>query len=124
MWDPRAAKTRSINILQHGNNEINSRGYYLDLFMPAYSHYLNDPLPYNCPDSLKHSVLGGEAAIWSELVNEENIEARYGQELLQWRRDSGPPPLENVDDMYRGLFVIKGLALQGLQHIEIYERPH
>jgi hexosaminidase len=124
IWDTRAPKTRSIEILRHGNYEINSRGYYLDLFMPAYVHYLNDPLPYQCPDSLKRLVLGGEAAIWTELANEENIESRiWPRTAAVAERLWSQASQENVDDMYRRLFVInQSIAQHGLQHIEKYER--
>ena len=122
IWDTRAPKTRSVEILKHGNNEVNSRGYYLDLFMPAYVHYLNDPLPYNCPDSLIQKVLGGEAAMWTELANESNIEGRiWPRTAAIAERFWSPGSIENVDDMYKRLFVInQSLAQQGLQHIAIY----
>jgi len=124
VWDTRATKTRSIEILQHGNNEINSRGYYLDLFMPAYVQYLNDPLPYNCPDSLKQRVLGGEAAMWTELANEENIEARiWPRTAAIAERFWSPAMVENVNDMYRRLLEInQSMEQQGLQHYANYIR--
>ncbi len=124
IWDTRAPKTKSVEILQHGNSEINSRGYYLDLFMPAYVHYLNDPMPYNCPDSLKKLVLGGEAAIWTELANEQNIEGRiWPRTAAIAERLWAPASVENVNDLYKRLFEINlSLAQQGLQHIEIYRK--
>jgi hexosaminidase len=124
VWDTRASKTRSIEMLQHGNCEIDSRGYYLDLFMPAYVHYLNDPFPYNCPDSLKKNVLGGEAAMWTELANEENLESRiWPRAAAIAERFWSPSSVDNVSDMYRRLFVInQSLAQQGLQHLTIYVR--
>ncbi len=52
---------------------IVSRGFYLDYFMPAAFHYLNTELL-----DLKNDqwVIGGEAAIWTELVDQNNFETR------------------------------------------------
>ena len=124
VWDTRAPKTKSVEILRHGNTEINSRGYYLDLFMPAFVHYLNDPMPYNCPDSLKKYVLGGEAAIWSELVNDHNIEGRiWPRTAAIAERFWSPASTENVNDLYKRLIELnQSLSTQGLQHIEIYQK--
>jgi hexosaminidase len=61
-----------------GYNTVLSNGYYIDLMLGLESHYLNDPIPKNIilsPEE-KARVLGGEAAMWSELVTPLNIDSR------------------------------------------------
>ena len=61
-----------------GYNTVLSNGFYIDLMLGLESHYLNDPLPKKIvltPEE-KARVLGGEAAMWSELVTPLNIDSR------------------------------------------------
>ncbi|SFF24696.1 beta-N-acetylhexosaminidase [Flavobacterium xueshanense] len=67
-----------IKAAKSGYNTVLSNGYYIDLMLSLESHYLNDPLPKKIilsPEE-KARVLGGEAAMWSELVTTLNIDSR------------------------------------------------
>ncbi|RTZ05019.1 beta-N-acetylhexosaminidase [Flavobacterium sp. GSP6] len=67
-----------IKAAKSGYNTVLSNGYYIDLMLGIESHYLNDPIPKKIilsPEE-KARVLGGEAAMWSELVTPLNIDSR------------------------------------------------
>jgi hexosaminidase len=62
-----------------GYRGILSNGYYLDLGWSAARHYAVDPLggpAAALTPEQKQLILGGESCIWSEYVNEENIDSR------------------------------------------------
>ncbi|TWI95847.1 hexosaminidase [Mucilaginibacter frigoritolerans] len=104
----------------HGNLALVSAGFYTDVFMPAYIHY-NNPSLAGANDP---GILGGEAAQWTELADNENIDGRI------WPRAGAiaerlwsPAAVNDVDDMYRRMFVLSSeLDEQGLPHISNYER--
>ena len=67
-----------IKAAKNGYNTVLSNGYYIDLMLGLEIHYLNDPLPKKIiltPEE-KARILGGEAAMWSELVTPLNIDSR------------------------------------------------
>ncbi|RTY80074.1 beta-N-acetylhexosaminidase [Flavobacterium sp. LS1P28] len=67
-----------IKAAKSGYNTVLSNGYYIDLMLGIESHYLNDPIPKKIilsPEE-KARVLGGEAAMWSELLTPLNIDSR------------------------------------------------
>jgi len=105
-WKPAAADSLSVKVIAHGNQMIVSSGFYLDLFMPAYIHYLNDPVsPIVSPSDAAKGILGGEAAIWSELVDGDNEEIRvWPRTAAIAERLWSPAGITNVDDMYRRLW--------------------
>jgi hexosaminidase len=64
---------------QQGYHGILSNGYYLDLGWSAARHYAVDPLigpAASLTDEQKKLILGGESCMWSEYVNQENIDSR------------------------------------------------
>jgi hexosaminidase len=67
-----------IKAAKSGYNTVLSNGYYIDLMLGLESHYLKDPLPKKIilSPQEKALVLGGEAAMWSELVTPLNIDSR------------------------------------------------
>ena len=107
-----------------GSDMIISRGFYLDLFLPAYIHYNNEILQNNLPDTTVHLIKGGEAALWSEAVDQFNIDTRaWPRAAAIAERLWSSTNVRDVDDMYRRLFIISHqLDEIGLQHLSAYER--
>ncbi|MFV5696564.1 beta-N-acetylhexosaminidase [Flavobacterium sp. LB3P122] len=88
-----------IKAAKSGFKTVLSNGYYIDLMLGIEKHYLNDPIPKNTvltPEE-KARILGGEAAMWSELVTPLNIDSRI------WPRTAAIAERlwsnENVTDM-------------------------
>lgn len=67
-----------IQAAKKGYNSVLSNGFYIDLMLSIETHYLNDPLSKNAALSPqeKSRILGGEAAMWSELVTPLTIDSR------------------------------------------------
>ncbi|GAB4013354.1 hypothetical protein GCM10028808_32200 [Spirosoma migulaei] len=109
---------------KQGNAVIISKGYYLDLFMPAYVHYTNELMPASIPDSLQSKIIGGEAALWTEAADKNNIETRiWPRTTAIAERLWSPGAVNDIDDFYRRSFIIsKQLDELGLQHISNYEK--
>jgi hexosaminidase len=64
---------------KEGYRGILSNGYYIDLGWSAARHYAVDPMggaAANLTAEEKERILGGEATMWSEYVNWENIDSR------------------------------------------------
>jgi hexosaminidase len=104
----------------HGYRTLISEGFYLDIFMPASTHYNNPSLAgVNSPD-----ILGGEAAQWTELADNENISGRiWPRAGAVAERLWSPVSVNDIDDMYRRLFALSyQLDEQGLSHLGNYER--
>lgn len=107
-WKPAGNDTLSDKIIHHNNQMIVSAGYYLDLYFPAYIHYLNDPVSANVSTAdADKGILGGEAAMWSEMVNGENEEIRvWPRAAAIAERLWSAAGINNVDDMYRRLWQV------------------
>jgi hexosaminidase len=88
-----------IKAAKNGYKTVLSNGYYIDLMLGVENHYLNDPISKNVILTLeeKARILGGEAAMWSELVTPLNIDSRI------WPRTAAIAERlwsnENVTDM-------------------------
>lgn len=67
-----------ITAAKTGYASILSSGYYIDLCQPIAYHYLNNPLSDTTTlnEQQKQLILGGEATMWSELVDKTNVESR------------------------------------------------
>lgn len=68
---------------RNGYKTIVSHGFYLDLLYPAKTHYVNEIIEQGAnldADQLKN-VLGGEACMWSELVDERTMDSRLWPRL-------------------------------------------
>jgi hexosaminidase len=108
-----------------GYTAILSNGYYIDLAWATSRHYLVDPIPADADltDEQKTNILGGEAAMWSELVTEETIDSRiWPRTAAIAERLWSPGSIKDVDDMYRRLEKISiQLEEVGLTHEKNYE---
>lgn len=101
---------------KEGYSGILSAGYYLDHMDTAAAHYRVDPLPANSdltPDQAAR-ILGGEACMWSEYVDAQNIDSRiWPRTAAIAERLWSPQDVNNVDDMYRRLWV-ESLRIEAL----------
>jgi hexosaminidase len=106
---------------KQGYPGILSAGYYLDHIDSAAAHYLVDPVPAKSDltaDQQAH-IFGGEACMWSEYVNGAIIDSRiWPRTAAIAERLWSPQNVNNVDDMYRRLW-IESMRLEslGLTHL-------
>lgn len=121
-WRGRTAMEQSA---ERGYQTILSNGYYIDLVQPASFHYLNDPVPEDTPLSQNEirNILGGEAAMWSEIVTAETVDSRiWPRTAAIAERLWSPRDINDVDDMYRRLSIISvQLEELNLLHLKNYE---
>jgi hexosaminidase len=106
---------------KQGYRGILSNGYYIDLMWSAARHYAVDPLGGAAADltpEQKMLVLGGEATMWSEYVNWENIDNRiWPRTAAIAERYWSPQSVTDVNSMYARLDVIsQRLDWVGLTH--------
>ena len=106
---------------KEGYQGILSNGYYIDLMWSAARHYTVDPLSGEAADltpDQKKLVLGGEATMWSEYVNWENIDNRiWPRTAAIAERYWSPQSVTDVNSMYARLDVIsERLEWVGLTH--------
>src|SRR5215831_12540150 len=112
---------------KQGYKGILSNGYYIDLMWSAARHYVVDPLggaaAELAPDE-KRLVLGGEATMWSEYVNWENIDSRiWPRTAAIAERYWSPQSVTDVNSMYARLDVIsQRLEWLGLTHRSQYRK--
>ena len=108
-----------------GHYAILSAKYYLDLIQPAAYHYKNDPLPTPSPlsaDRQSH-ILGGEAAMWTELASAETVDSRiWPRTAAIAERLWSPASQTDLRSMYERLGHINyQLEEHGLLHLKNYE---
>ncbi len=106
---------------RQGYQGILSNGYYIDLMWSAARHYAVDPLGGEAADltpEQRKLVLGGEATMWSEFVNWENIDNRiWPRTAAIAERYWSPQSVNDVSSMYARLDVIsQRLEWIGLTH--------
>lgn len=89
---------------QQGYRGILSNGYYIDLGWSAARHYAVDPMAgaaANLTPEEKERILGGEATMWSEYVNWENIDSRiWPRSAAIAERYWSPQSTTDVPSMY------------------------
>lgn len=101
---------------KQGYDGILSAGYYLDQIQSAGQHYMVDPIPANSDltPAEKERILGGEACMWGEHVTPLTIDSRiWPRTAAIAERLWSPQSVNNVDDMYRRLWV-EDLRLESL----------
>ena len=106
---------------KQGYAGILSKGYYLGYIDSAAKLYLVDPIPAKSDLTPEQQalILGGEACMWSVYVNSTIIDSRiWPRTAAIAERLWSPRSLNNVDDMYRRLWV-ESVRLEafGLTHI-------
>lgn len=114
-------KKSMISAAQKGFPSILSNGYYLDKVESMKTYYLNDPLPANTnlTDQEQKLILGGEATMWSELVDASNIESRIWPSSLAiaerlWSQQKNC----DLKSLYlKAPMISSGLQEFGLQHL-------
>jgi hexosaminidase len=89
---------------KQGYRSILSNGYYIDLGWSAARHYAVDPLggvAANLTAEEKERILGGEATMWSEYVNWENVDSRiWPRTAAIAERYWSPQSTTDVPSMY------------------------
>jgi hexosaminidase len=112
---------------KQGYRGILSNGYYIDLGWSAARHYAVDPLggaaAHLTPEE-KERILGGEATMWSEFVNAENVDSRiWPRTAAIAERLWSPQNTTDVDSMYRRMDAESArLEFLGLTH-RTYQIP-
>jgi hexosaminidase len=106
---------------KQGYRGILSNGYYIDLMWSAARHYAVDPLggaAANLTPEQKQLVLGGEATMWSEYVNWENIDSRiWPRTAAIAERYWSPESVTDANSMYARLDIVsQRLEWLGLTH--------
>jgi hexosaminidase len=123
-WRGQAALAKAA---REGYRGLLSNGYYLDLGWSAARHYAVDPLSDDAAAlsaQEKQLILGGESCMWSEYVNEENIDSRIWPRNAAiaerlWSREEVRDPAS----MYSRLHAVSAeLEFLGLTHLSYYER--
>jgi hexosaminidase len=110
---------------RQGYRGILSNGYYLDLGWSAARHYAVDPMgeaAVNLSGAEKTRILGGEACMWSEYVNAENIDSRiWPRSAAIAERLWSPQEVRDPASMYARMQVV-GAELEwlGLTHGSYY----
>lgn len=110
---------------RRGYRGILSFGYYLDHLRPASYHYGIDPLgggaqELNAEQAAR--ILGGEACMWAELVNQETVDSRIWPRMaVIAERLWSPVDVKDVDSMYARLTsVSRELEWTGVTHRSTY----
>ncbi len=103
-----------FEIAEKGNTTLINTGFYLDLYLPSHVHYLNAEIP----TEVNKNIWGGEAALWSELVDENCFEGRaWPRTASIAERLWSPVNITNIEDMYRRLYILSDeLEENGLNH--------
>jgi hexosaminidase len=108
-----------------GYRGILSANYYLDHLRPAAYHYAVDPLAGPAAQLTPEqaaNILGGEACMWSELVDAETVDSRvWPRTAAIAERFWSPRDLTDVDSMYARMEAVSRLLeWTGVTHRSSY----
>ncbi|MGA2116267.1 MAG: family 20 glycosylhydrolase [Bryobacteraceae bacterium] len=108
-----------------GYRGILSWGYYLDHLRPAKFHYEVDPLAGAAAElapEVADRILGGEACMWTELADSENVDSRiWPRTAAIAERFWSPQTVTDAASMYdRMETVSRLLAWTGVEHRAVY----
>jgi hexosaminidase len=111
---------------RRGYRTVLSSGYYLDLNQAAAEHYLVEPLAgpaASLSPEEKARILGGEAAMWTDILSPENVDNRtWPRAAAVAERLWSAEEVRDVDSMYARLAVIsQKLVYYGLRYRDIKE---
>jgi hexosaminidase len=118
IWRNQAALADAV---QKGYRTILSWGYYLDHLSPAGYHYGIDPMggpAEQLTAEQQTKILGGEACMWSELVDAETVDSRIWPRMAAIaERLWSAKDVTDVDSMYTRLGAVsRMLDWTGVQH--------
>jgi hexosaminidase len=118
IWRDQAALADAV---QKGYRAILSAGYYLDHLSPAGYHYGIDPAggpAEHLTAEQQSKILGGEACMWSELVNAETVDSRiWPRTAAIAERFWSQKDVTDADSMYTRLEAVsRMLDWTGVQH--------
>ena len=110
-----------------GYRGILSFGYYLDHLNPASYHYRIDPLGGAAEQLTQQQaalILGGEACMWTEYVNEETVDSRlWPRAAAIAERFWSPADVTDTGSMYARLAAVsRWLDWSGVEHRSGYQR--
>ncbi len=108
--------------VKKGYNAVLSNGFYIDLLLPASSHYTTKFVSDNTDLTPEQEamILGGEATMWSELITPLTLDSRVWPRSAAIAEKFWSPreKTKDVDDMYRRLDIeSERLERIGSQHI-------
>lgn len=110
-----------ISSAKNGFPSLLSNGYYLDKVYKLSEYYENDPLPknINLTENQQKMILGGEATMWTELVDKRTIESRiWPSTLAVAERLWSSVEKCNTDKFYNKVpFISNQLQEFGLTHL-------
>ena len=114
-------KKSMVSSAQNGYPSLLSRGFYLDKSQRLEHYYSTDPLPVGTELTAEQQkmILGGEACMWSEIVDQNTIDSRIWPSTLAvverlWSTQSNC----NIVKFYKKApYVSKDLQLFGLTHL-------
>jgi hexosaminidase len=117
---------------KQGYRGLLSNGYYLDLMWPVARHYAVDPLSgaaANLSPEEQKRILGGEACMWAEYINPENIDSRlWPRAAAVAERLWSPQSTKDLASLYRRLNVLgesleaRGLSTRQQNYARMLER--
>jgi hexosaminidase len=112
---------------QKGYRGILSFGYYLDHVNTAAFHYQVDPLDAEAKELSPEQaalILGGEACMWTEYVNEETVDSRlWPRAAAIAERLWSPADVTDAESMYKRLETVsRWLDWFGVEHRSDYGR--
>lgn len=111
-----------VNAVKNGYKTVLSNGYYIDLMYGVDEHYLNDPMPKGVifSDDEKTRILGGEAAMWTELASATTIDSRiWPRTAAIAERLWSAQDITDLESMHKRLAVVSiKLEELGLTHIK------
>ena len=118
-------KESMISSAKNGFPSILSNGYYLDKVYKLSEYYDNDPLPKNVDltENQQKMILGGEATMWTEIVDKTIIESRiWPSSLAVAERLWSFPSKCNTLKLYEKIpFISNQLQEFGLIHLSYQE---